>query len=235
MRLLHKVLHGLVVAKNVVDLFIVCRVVFVVGWRLIDRCRIDSRDPQIPEVIQLVRHALQIAAIEIMMTDTALVFPFLCIPGVQRCIPVAEPVWKDLIPDCLVHPPGHFIDIDRIHPWHGKALSAPPFDLHLFLTDKAILKIIPPLRVRHQFKIILQPFESRPDRCRPPKLVFQPFSEWYVCLVASPLLSAAQDPVRKRISIDDIHFPDIISGFEIDDQLILIKHITVIIDGSVIN
>ena len=79
MRLVHKTLHGLIITKMRVNLLIVCRVILVVGGRLIDRCRVNPGYTQIFQVIKLVRHPFQVAAVKIIMPDTTLIFPWLCI------------------------------------------------------------------------------------------------------------------------------------------------------------
>ena len=154
MRLVHKTLHGLIIAKMRINFLIICGVIFVVGGGLIDRRRVNSGNAQLFQIIKFIRHALQVSAVKVIVPDIALIFPCLCILGIYGGVSIAEPLWENLVPDRLIDPLRHFVDINGIHPRHRKTLSAAPLDLHLFLTDKTVLKIIPALCLCHQFKIV---------------------------------------------------------------------------------
>ena len=116
-------LEILVGAEGGVHLLVVARVVLVVGLRLKDGVQVQHRHAQFPQVGQLLDHAEQVAAEEVVLQIRAVgliavrIGQFIPVlvrgqPGLlvqQLPAAVAEAVHKDLIHHAVVHPLGRLI------------------------------------------------------------------------------------------------------------------------------
>ena len=129
---LDKQLEQRQVAKVIVNDAVIGSIVLVVGWRLKDRVEVDGSDAQVFEVIQLVQHTLQVAAVEVLAPDevartarvarvadrlvpvrlvgaedaAALIVERRAGRGVIGGVAIAEAVGEDLVEDGVLDPIG---------------------------------------------------------------------------------------------------------------------------------
>ena len=224
MRLCHQAFHDGVVPERGIDLRIVCSIVLMVRLRLHDGIQIDPRDPKLCEIGELLPDPLQVPAVPLLVCHRACL-PRPDIPLFPLRVPAAEAVREDLIPHSVIDPRGRAVHIRRVHPRYDKILKEPPRHIHLFFCEKSVLKIIPHLTVRVEFKIIFASLIRRHKRCRPPYLIREPFLKDDLLPCAAPLFAAAQYSGVKRISVDDEDLFYIVSCLKVHDEPVLIEGI----------
>ena len=218
-----------------INLRVIRGIILVRGGSFVDRRQIYARYPKIPDIVQLIDNALQIAAEKFLVAHSSLHPPGKRPFRVDGRVAVTEPLRENLIPDRVVDPCGCHRDIRRVHPGHDKALPASARQRHLRLGHKAVLKIKPPLVLRLQFKIIFQTLKFGPDGRGPPELVFQTFLERDIQSLTVPALPAAKNSRLKGIPVNQIHILYVISRPDVDDKLLLVERIAVIVIRPVIH
>ena len=140
--------------------------------------------------------------------------------GIYTLIAVAESLRKDLIPHSIIDPGGSLADIRRIHPWHDEIREGLAISIHLFLCIEAVLEEVHNLISGVKFKIILASLIFRTKRGGPPDVILEPFLEADFFLLPAPALVSAHYSGVIGITIVYIDFINIISCFDIDDQLL---------------
>ena len=221
----YKPAHRLTVPERRIDLCIIFRVILVVRLCLHDRSQIDSRDPEILQIGNLLPDALQISAVFLLIRHrTGLPWKYTVVFPVRRA--VTEPVREDLIPDSIIDPGRRPVHIRRIHPWHDKILEQAARHINLLFREESVFKVIPYSLFRMKFKIIFTPFIRRHERRRPPDLMGKALFIDDLLPLSCPPLVSAQYPRVKRIAVDDKHSFYIVSCLQVDDQMILVQRIT---------
>ena len=233
MRLFHQSGKILIGSELGINSGIVLRIIFVGGIRFHNGIQVNSRNAQLLQVGKLLLNALQISSETLLIGDRSRM------PGhdVRRVFlrrPVAETVRKNLIPYRFVHPVRRPVHIGRVHPRHDEALEHTPFHLHLFRSQKAVLKIVPDLVLRVQLKIVFAALIRRTQGSGPPELIAEPFFEDDLLPFSRPFFTSSHNPRFIRVPVMQKNPLHIISCFQVYDQLVLVQGIAHLFRGSVI-
>ena len=161
----------LLVAEHRIDPAIVARVVFVVGARAENRVEVQHAHAELLEVRQLLPHALQIAAEEIVGKVVAVfgdveeghfipilvqddILPVLGVHERVRAFAMAEAIHHDLIHDAIAHPRGSIVG--RVVNGELEALLAP----HHALATAGVI----PRRAEHHMLALVFALEPIPEQ-----------------------------------------------------------------------